>query len=299
MAEDLLASVVVAVRRDPRIYRLLDSLLRQTVPRQAFEIIVVENGSSEFADVITIGSGAVRYLHTKEGNMAAARNLGLNAATGQYLLLTDADCVAQHDWIERMIARLQEGACAAIGGSILKLAPKTWTQRYGITVVDGQAALSYLPALPLPYVAGANAAFLTAAVRQVGGFDERLKSGNDVDICYQLGLHGYDVGLAPQAIVFHEDRATVHAHFRRFREYAVYQVLLFAKYRAISGRRFVINTYPCKRVARALKSTPFAVIDLLRGDIGCASRALLQLVEAAAVWSGDIQGSIRFRQLYL
>lgn len=299
MTEDLLATVVVAVKDDRRIYRLLDSLFRQTIPQHAFEVIVVENGSSKLADVGMLGNGRVRYLNSGEANMAAARNVALRAAKGRYVLLTDADCVVQPDWIARMTEKLGEGQYAAVGGRIGKLAPNTWTQRYTITVVNGQAELNYLPALPLPYVAGANAGFLKSAILDVGGFDERFRSGSDVDICYRLGLRGYDVGLAPEAEVLHEDRPHILAHFRRFRNYAVYQVLLFATYRQVSGRRFVINTYPLKRAGKALLASPYAAMRLLRGDVGPASVALLQLVETAGVWVGDIQGSIRYRQIYL
>jgi GT2 family glycosyltransferase len=295
----LLVTVVVAVKGDRRVYRLVESLLDQTVPRGSYEVLVVENGTASFADVARPVPETVRYVQLAEANMAAARNAGLSAARGCYLLLTDADCVAASDWIEQMSRALAGGAVAAVGGAIRKLEPTTMTQRHGITVVDGQRALSYLPALPLPYVAGANAGYVTAALREVGGFDEAFKSGNDVDICYQLGLRGHAIGLAPEAVVFHEDRPSAIGHFQRFRGYAVYQVLLFAKYRPVSGKRAVVNGYPFRRLAGALAAAPAALARLLCGDSGPAAALFLQVVEAAGVWCGDIAGSLRYRQLYL
>lgn len=297
--DDPLVTVAVSVKGDRRVYRLIESLLDQTVARDSYEIIVIENGSSWLADVTALGDGAVRYYHAQEPNMAAARNIGLNAARGRYLLLTDADCVASSDWIEQMTRHLACGSVTAVGGAIRKYEPTSFTQRYGITVVDGQLRLNYLPALSLPYVAGANAGFVTARLRDVGGFDEVFKSGSDVDICYRLGLRGYAVGLAPEAIVFHEDRTSVSGHFRRFRNYAVYQVLLHSKYKRVSGRRLVLNPYPFKRIAGALAAAPRAMVRMIRGDLGPASELFLQLVEATAVWCGDVRGSIRYRQLYL
>ena len=295
----LRASVVVAVRGDRRVYRLLESLLEQTAPTGTYEIVVVENGSAVLADVGALGDGTVRYLHMPQANMAAARNLGLDAAKGRYVLLTDADCIASRDWIEQLTNCLASGSFGAVGGAIGKYQPRSLTQRCGITVVDGQQRLSYLPALWLPYVAGANAGFVTAALHEVGGFDEVFKSGNDVDICYRLGLYGYAIGLAPRAVVLHEDRATVRAHFRRFRDYAVYQVLLYAKYKRVSGRSFVVNPYPFTRVSGALAAAPWALVRLLRGDTVPVAKLVLQLVEAVGVWWGDALGSLRFRQLYL
>lgn len=296
-----LASVVVAVHRDPRARRLVASLACQTLPAQDYEVIIVENGSADLAGI----EGAhkiVRYAHLPAANSAAARNAGLALARGRFLLLTDADCVARPDWAEKLTARLASGApdgVAVVGGSIVKHAPTTWAQRHAITIVNGQQGLSYLPALHVPYVAGANAGYVTSRLREVGGFDEDLISGNDVDVCYKLGLRGYQIVLVSDAVVEHEDRATVPQHFRRFYRYAVYQVLLYAKYKHISGKRWVLDTYPLQRAARAMATTPRCVAGLARGSAEPASRALLQLVEAAGVLCGDLAGAIRFRQPYL
>ena len=93
--------------------------------------------------------------------------------------------------------------------------------------------------------------------------------------------------------MWHEDRATVAAHFRRFRFYAIYQVLLYAKYRhESSGRRFVIDGYPARRAWKALRATPRALGGLVRGDVSSAARVLLQLVEASAVVVGELEGAI-------
>ena len=294
----LLASVVVAVYRDPRARRLLRSLACQSVPRQVYEVIVVENGSADLADAED-AYGIVRYIHLSQANSAAARNAGLAIARGRFLLLTDADCVAEQDWIEKMTRRLADGSVAAVGGSIRKYRPRTWTQHYAITVVNGQQKLSYLPALSLPYVAGANAGFVTAKLREAGGFDEALKSGNDVDVCYKLGLRGSHIGLAPDAVILHEDRVSVTDHFRRFHRYAVYQVLLYAKYKQLSAKRYVVDTYPLRRCAQAICSIPNCAACLLHRDPGPALAALLQFIEAAAVLCGDIHGAFRFRQPYL
>lgn len=294
-----LVTVVVSVKDDRRVYRLIESLLHQTVPIDTYEIIIVENGSSCLADVSKIDHCVVRYLHCEKANMASARNLGLYAARGRYLLLTDADCVASPSWIEQMVGPLRSNLVEIVGGTIQKNKPRTFTQRYGTTIVDGQQRLNYLPALWLPYVVGANAGFVTERLREVGGFDEAFQSGSDVDICYQLGLKGCRIALVPEAIVLHDDRETVWEHYRRFRDYAIYQVLLYTKYKRLSAKRFVLNPYPFKQLATAVARFPRALTHLLQGDPSPLSVLFLQIVEAIGIWSGDISGSIRYRQLYL
>jgi cellulose synthase/poly-beta-1,6-N-acetylglucosamine synthase-like glycosyltransferase len=268
------------------------------MPVGTHEVLLVENGSADLADLDGVG-GVVRYLCSEEPSSATARNLGLAAARGRYVLLTDADCVPALDWVEKMVARLDRSDVVGVGGVIDKHQPSTWTQRFAITVMDGQRCLAYPPALHLPYVAGANAGFLTEALRGVGGFDPELRSGNDVDVCYKLGLAGGRIAIASDAVVEHEDRTTVGAHFRRFRFYAIYQVLLFAKYRHVTGRRVVFDSYPFRRAGSALRGLPGGIAGLARGDVSAVSRALLQLVEAAGVLVGEIVGAVRFRQVYL
>ena len=156
----------------------------------------MENGSTVLAG--TDGAyGITRYVHLAQGNSAAARNTGLGLARGRFVLLTDADCVARPGWIETLTTCLAHGEFAAVGGAIVEHQPRTWAQRHAITVVDGQQRLSYLPALHLPDVAGANAGFVAGALREAGGFDEALRSGNDVDVCYRLGLRDYRSAWPP------------------------------------------------------------------------------------------------------
>jgi cellulose synthase/poly-beta-1,6-N-acetylglucosamine synthase-like glycosyltransferase len=80
---------------------------------------MVENGTADLADTED-AYGIVRYVHLSQANSAAARNAGLALARGRFLLLTDADCVAERDWIEKMTRRFADGSVAAVGGSIRK-----------------------------------------------------------------------------------------------------------------------------------------------------------------------------------
>jgi GT2 family glycosyltransferase len=207
--------------------------------------------------------------------------------------------VVAENWIERIVEVLSSSHASAVGGRIEKYKPETLVQRHGITLVDGQRTLNYLPALHLPYVVSANVGYDREQLVAMGGFNERLLSGSDVDICYRLGLTGHTIDLAPDAVVYHDDRRTVGDHFQRFAHYAQYQVLLFALYRPISGKRMVINPYPWRRAAGALVRLPSALFDLIIGRPSSALEALLQLVEAAGVWWGDLRGSLKYRQMYL
>lgn len=291
-----LASVLVACRSDIRTYRLLHALSRQTAPPGSFEVVVVENGSGLISPEES--PMPIVYDRLPQANMAAARNRGLQLARGKYVLLTDADCVPAAEWVEQCIAALAGGA-AGIGGAIERHCPLTPVQKYGSNIVGGQNQLNFLPVLPLPYVVGANSAFRRELLLKIGGFDESLKSGNDVDICYQIGLRGFRLMLVPTAIVYHDNRRGVAAHFLRFYRYALYHVALFRKYRAESGRRVIINPYPWELFGRAARAFPQAMGRLCHGDLGPLWIAFLEFVEGLGVLCGNLHGAVIYRSAYL
>lgn len=298
MTDDILATVVIAVHADERARRAVAALQRQSIGPARLQIIVVENGSALLTDLA--GHPGVEYLHLESPNSAQARNAGLDRARGMYVLTTDADCIPDTTWVERLTLAMSSHVAAVAGGSIRKHLPRTWVQRNAITVVDGQTAPNYLPASPLPYVAGANAAFDADLLRSVGGFDAELRSGNDVDVCWKMQRAGGILITVPDAVVAHEDRSTLIAHLGRFRFYARFQVLLFAKHKQHSTRRLVLDGYPFRRAGRAGADLPRALVALIRrGDLNPAQQVLLQLAESAGVLAGTVEGAIIYRQPYL
>src|SRR5271157_3603830 len=94
---NVLVSVVVPVRADFRITKLLESLSNQTAPRSSYEILVIENGSSGCREIAN--NFGARYFSMPSGNLCAARNVGLRESAGEYILATDSDCVVARNWI--------------------------------------------------------------------------------------------------------------------------------------------------------------------------------------------------------
>jgi GT2 family glycosyltransferase len=291
-----LASVVIAVRGDVRVMRALHSLGHQTVPRDTYQLIVIENGSSSLAASLPPG---IDYAYQERANMAAARNMGLAKADSTFVLFTDADCVPERNWIETMTAALAGGDFAGIGGRIERYQPRTAVQRFGANIVDGQTSLNYLPILDLPYVVGANSGFHRDSLLATGGFDEDLLSGNDVDVCYKLGLRGRKLGICPEAVVYHDNRPSAAEHFFRFFNYALYQVLLHKKYRAVSGKKWIFNSYPYRLFADILRRLPASLYSLAMRDVAPFLTLLFRAIEALGVILGDVSGSLKHKVVYI
>jgi glycosyltransferase involved in cell wall biosynthesis len=121
-------SVVVATyNRVELLSRCLDSLLAQTLSQSEFEIIVVDNnstdGTAEFAKRIAEQHSCVRYVHESQQGVSPARNRGCREARGTYVAFIDDDAIADVDWVERALDcfRTVRPRPQAVGGPILAL----------------------------------------------------------------------------------------------------------------------------------------------------------------------------------
>lgn len=298
-ATPLQISVVICVRDDWRVVRLLQSLQMQTVDPSRFEVVVVLSGGEDYGLAAWKPPFEIALVRCERLGVAPARVLGLERVRGRYFATTDADCVTDPRWLEAYLDAFSGGgdALVGVGGQIRKYALDTMVRRHGITINDGQKGLQYLPASPLPYITGANAAYRTDAVRAVGGYDASFSCGEDVDISYRLGLAGGKLEVIPDAVVWHQDRATLSAHFQRW--YAVDQALLFKRYRAGTGRTYNLNPYPWRRLGQAVGCVGRGWPRIRRGDFAPLATACTIVAEAAGVIAGDIEGSLRHRVIYV
>jgi hypothetical protein len=293
------AEIGVCVVNDRRIFCTLESL-QKLHSRERFQVVVVANGDRDFYRELVSCKEIDKLLWLERPSMPAARNLLLRECSCDLILFTDADVIVDRAWATKLVERLNRGDCSAVGGKIRKLNRETWVQRESDTIVHGQDDLCYLPAAPLPYVVGANCGFVRQHLVDIGGYSEEFRSGNDVDVCYKLGISGRKIGLEPESVVFHDDRRTLSAHFRRYYIYSVYQALLFKRYRHLTGRQICWNSYPWKKYKEAFVYAGRSLaLRASRPRRELFQRAIVQAVEASAVLAGDIAGSVRHRVIYI
>ena len=90
--------IVPAYNASATIGKTLEALSRQNC-FQPFEVIVVDDGSSDNTADIVHSFAAVKYFRQDNAGPASARNLGAKMAQGDYLAFTDSDCIPHEDWI--------------------------------------------------------------------------------------------------------------------------------------------------------------------------------------------------------
>jgi GT2 family glycosyltransferase len=223
-------SVVVAVYNGARTLKAcLDSLVRLEYPD--YEVLVVDDGSSDATPDIAATYPGIRYLrHATNLGLSVARNTGIEAATGEIVAFTDADCRADEDWLGYLVDGLVAGRFAGIGGPNL-LPPEDSCVAAAVLVSPGGPAHVMLDDRVAEHIPGCNMAFWKWALAEVGGFDPVFRrAGDDVDICWRLQQRGGRLGFSPAGCVWHYRRSTVGDYLRQQVGYGEAEAMLERKH---------------------------------------------------------------------
>jgi len=103
-----LVSIIVPVwNKEKFIDKLLDSLLNQTYKN--IEIILVDDGSSDdsLKKCKSYKDKRIKVIHKENGGVSSARNVGLDAVTGEYVAFVDADDYIDKDYIEKLVTNIK------------------------------------------------------------------------------------------------------------------------------------------------------------------------------------------------
>lgn len=213
-------SVIIPTRDRPELLEFcLVALNAQTFSKDRFEVIVVDDGSSvPIGPVVERHSRTlpIRLLRQQNRGPAAARNQGLHAAAGTYVVFTDDDCRPEPEWLSAYEAAFAQAPGAGLGGEV-KPAPEN-----GICGNTSQLLVSYLynhNDTRTPFFCTNNVAFPRQLLLDLGGFDETfpLAAAEDRDICSRWNQR-HPLRHAPAAAVLHRQaldfRGYVRQHFR-------------------------------------------------------------------------------------
>jgi O-antigen/teichoic acid export membrane protein/glycosyltransferase involved in cell wall biosynthesis len=212
----LLFSVIVPTHnRHADLRSTLASLKRQTLPSASYEIIVVDDGSTDQAVAYLAEEqkqGSVRALRQENKGPAAARNAGVQVARGEFLAFTDDDCVVPENWLSRFSEVFSATKADAIGGTAENKVPFALSAVY-----QDMATFFYERENQVP----GRARFLTtnnfACKREVletsGLFDQRFRlGGSDRELVLRLVRDGKRVVFEPTLKVEHHHRFTLYSY---------------------------------------------------------------------------------------
>ena len=187
--------------------RCLDALVHQTIPRDTYQIIVVDNGSSDATARVARSYSGVELLEEKRPGSYVARNLGIGRVRAPITAFTDADCEPAPDWLEQVLrAAVANPGFGVLAGKI-ELFDEIAQERevFG----DYERLFSF----PQSHAARGNCATAnwaseTALLKALGGFDAALKSGGDRQMALRIRESGHPLIYVPAMVVRHPVRAS-------------------------------------------------------------------------------------------
>lgn len=275
------ASVIIPVYNDPRgIEHTLRSVVNQNFPHETYEIIVVDNGSTDnTADIVHSFSNKwpllVRLVsENKTQNSYVARNKGVNVSRGEIIVFIDADMTVERHWLNDVMNVFQDNQIAYIGTRVkMYLQKKSTVASYDMaTDFNIERYINQSHFAPTCCLAVKKELFA-----HLGPFDSRLLSSADKEFGNRVYKAGYALSYIPSVVVYHPARQTLlqllSKAFRLGRGFA--QLINFYSYRYNNKKGLlprVLRTKPGKRINtwRYLaykRKLIFYLIDCLRNIV--------------------------------
>ena len=206
-SQPLIHSVVIpAYNAAKTIGPCLEALLAQSIPREKYEVIVVDDGSTDETAAIARDYGVCTLSQSRQGP-AVARNRGIKHAQGDIVLFTDSDCVPTPTWIEEMTIALADSDVVGARGTYLTQQRELVARFVQIEYEDRYDRMRGRDRID--FIDTYSAAYRRDVLLTNGGFDTAFSTVavEDQELSFRLTRKGYKLIFVPRAKVYH-----IHAH---------------------------------------------------------------------------------------
>jgi cellulose synthase/poly-beta-1,6-N-acetylglucosamine synthase-like glycosyltransferase len=258
--------VIPAFQASATIERCVVALGGQTLPREQYEIIVVDDGSSDATASRAEKAGARVLRLDRNMGPAAARNAGVAIARGEIVVFTDADCEPTPQFLAALTSPLRD---PNVGGSkgvylskqralVARFVQLEYESRYRHT--ERQKSLDFVDTYAC--------SFRRADIIRVGGFDPRLRVCEDQEMSFRLAEAGVRVHFAPDARTYHLHCEDVTGYLRK-------------KFRIARWKAAVLRRRPGKALHDS-HTPPWLKVEVATAYAICVTSALYAVLRCRA-----------------
>ena len=206
-------SVIVPVyNRSDQLRQLLTALAQQSLPREWFEVMICDDGSSEDLSRVLSETTGLQIVHLRQERRGPgeARNLGLAHARGEILAFTDSDCLPGRDWLRALNQAMECPSVGLVGGRIgyreaqflsgrcLNFLMSSTLGAAGARDPRGLVHMEFYPR-------AGNLAVRRSLAQSVNGFSG-ARHGEDLEFSHRIREQGVEVRFVPEAAVVHNER---------------------------------------------------------------------------------------------
>lgn len=227
--------IIPTYNRKPALSNLLAALEKQTLPGHEFEIIVVDDGSTDdtllyLKTLAAAGRENLCFCYQKNQGPGAARNRGMALARGALFAFTDTDCSPLPDWLEKLIEPFSDTRVGAVGGAevcdatargLARAIHFCMTSPLATGGIRGASGTTWARYYPRTF----NMAISRAACERTGGF-RPLYHGEDIELSFRIKAAGFLLVYNEKARVRHQRRSTVKQFFTQLMRMGEARVVL-------------------------------------------------------------------------
>jgi len=187
-----------------------DALILQDFPADSWEVILVDNGSTDDTIELALTYSDrlnLQIVEMPSGYISSVRNRGASLARGKVLAFLDADCSPGRDWLLKATAL---SSSHAVTGAFYRIPPfSSWIAKswYGYDEREKHG--------PVPFVPSGDLIVWKTTFLEIGGFDETLETNEDYDFCNRARRVDIDVIAYPDLAVMHFGTPQTLANFYR------------------------------------------------------------------------------------
>ncbi|MHA1793002.1 MAG: glycosyltransferase [Promethearchaeota archaeon] len=291
MANIKISVIVPVFNAEMQVNTLLDALVNQRFVKEDYEIILVDDGSTDGSrDIIKkyVSRSSVpkiKLVEAEHGGPANARNLGARSAAGEFLLFTDSDCIPNPDWISSMYSGFNEEKVGAVGGTYKTKNPTSDLARFvGNDIEYRHAGYDKYIQFAGTYSFGCRKSLFN----EIGGFSTVYAQANaeDNEFSYKIIEAGKLIRFMPEAWVFHPHPEHVSKFIKQQYSRAYWRILLHKRNKKFEGDEYAgVGTF----IQPFIWSVPSFLLVLSFGltllDIFLVKVSLLEIVYIAAIVS--------------
>jgi GT2 family glycosyltransferase len=213
--------IVPTYCRPKQLAACLESIAQLEYPRELFEVLVVDDGSSSPPphEIISAFSSKfpVSLMTPKHGGPAAARNAGAGQAKGKFLAFTDDDCAPAPDWLQALATRLAVSPDCMIGGHAINALVHNPCAAASQMLIDYLYSYFNTRVGEGSFFTSNNICVPADHFRAIGGFDVSFSNAaaEDRDFCDRWFHSGRRLIYAPEIIVYHAHALTLKTFWRQ------------------------------------------------------------------------------------
>jgi len=279
----MISVIIPAFNSAGTINLTLSSIFSNKFPRECFEVLIIDNASTD--DTVKVAQRyPVKVYHCSKRGIGPPRNEGVRMARGDIVCFTDSDCIVEKDWLNRISAFFEAYPDAdGVGGPVLY-------HQEGINKLQQYTGEIFIKDHEYPttrtelrfgvfkgILFGANSAYKKEALISVGGFEE--PGGNCLELSWRLAFNGARLFFDPNIIVHHIFPWELQALFKQHFRWGLQMTRLRIKHRVFRSRGiFLIFYFLARCFLRSLLS------------FNNFSKNLLRFTQLTAFTFGQIRG---------